>query len=95
MMEQEVASMKASAEKDLAEAELMRVEANRLSAEGLKEGKHTTEFFVTIVMMVLAKIVLAYGLYKGSEPIIGVGGIMGSLAGGAYAMSRGKAKAGQ
>lgn len=61
---------------------------------GSKPGKKTTEFWITVVVGVLAQVVTAYGMYKASDPIIAVGGIMTAVAGGAYSMSRGKAKSG-
>ncbi len=59
-----------------------------------KSGPKTTEFWITVVVGVLAQVVTAYGMYKSSDPIIAVGGIMTAAVAGAYSHSRGKAKGG-
>ena len=81
--------IKMELELDTAEAQ-ERLEALTI----LKKGPRTTEFWITVVVGVLAQIVTAYGLYKASEPIVAVGGIMTSVAAGAYSISRCKAKGG-
>lgn len=60
----------------------------------VKKGQKTTEFWITVAVGVLAQVVTAYGLYKASEPIIAVGGIMTAIVAGKYSESRGKAKGG-
>ncbi len=71
-----------------------KLEALSAAAEP-KKGSKTTEFWITVVVGVLAQVVTAYGLYKGNDAVVGVGAVMTSVAGGAYTLSRGKAKGGR
>ena len=53
-----------------------------------------TEFWGSVIVMIIGLLVSSFGAYKGNEGMVGVGGIMIAAAQGAYTHSRGQEKKG-
>lgn len=63
-------------------------------AEEIKAGKKTSEFWKSIAVHVVAIVIMAFGAYKESEMLMGVGAILMAAQGSSYNISRGLAKRG-
>ena len=59
---------------------------------GGKPGVKTSEFWKSLAVHLVGTIITAYGMWKGSEGAIAVGGIVLGLANHGYSTSRGMAK---
>ena len=59
---------------------------------GAKPGPKTTEFWITLVCLVVGSCVSAWGASKGNEAITAVGGAIAAVPAGLYSVSRGIAK---
>lgn len=57
-----------------------------------KPGTKTTEFWQSIIVGAIALLVMAFGMWKGSDGVVGFGSILMGMSQGAYSVSRGLAK---
>lgn len=64
-----------------------------LAASG-KPGKTTTEFWTSILVQAGALLVVAVGLYKGNDMLVGFGSLLSGLTQGTYNVGRSMEKAG-
>lgn len=68
------------------------MEQETKQATEAKPGAKTTEFWQTVIVGVIAMLLTAFGLWKGSDGIAALGTILMSTSQGAYSVSRGLAK---
>lgn len=59
-----------------------------------KPGVKTSEFWKSIVVHVIALVIIAYGMQKGSDGIVGFGTILMGVTQGSYNIGRSVAKGG-
>lgn len=59
-----------------------------------KPGVKTSEFWLTLVVKLVAILLIAYGMWKGSDGLVEFGGVVMALSSGAYAVGRSIEKAG-
>lgn len=62
------------------------------TVETLVRGPKTTEFWVTTLLASLGSLLALYGVAKGNDHLVTVGGLLAGGSGSAYAVARGIAK---
>lgn len=65
-----------------------------LVANGGRQGIYTSEFLMSITLILAGLVMIGLGLWKGSTDLQGQGSSLISVVGAGYAVSRGIAKAG-
>lgn len=78
----------------MANAENLKLDADVTVAVHAKPGIKTTEFWKSVIVHVVAMMIIAWGMAKGSDSITAVGSVLLGLANGSYTLSRGMAKKG-
>lgn len=63
-----------------------------LKPEPVKPGYQTTEFWITIIVLLMGAFLLGYGVVKEKDNAFNVGALMVSLAAPGYQITRGMAK---
>ena len=75
-------------------AAILKAARSLLAIGGGRQGIYTSEFLMSITLIVAGLVMIGLGLWKGSTDLQGQGSSLISVVGAGYAVSRGIAKAG-